>query len=293
VVDGIGGLVGYAVRNAVISPHGEADAGGGGGRWRNRYRSYADLLMCGREDRPFDSARQARSRRRGSHPMPRRTPLVLARLAIPVAILVGIGIHNLSPGAVAASTAVVKPVGTPEQVALFNDLPKPPSGSTKWTNAQQETLRGVLTFDQTVDAYFEPSAQATAMTAEKTRGLQYSVRVNWITEDGDNYVEAFILHYATPAGALDFYQGQLKVNAAHYDTTGGGTVPGAVNSKLLVKGEPDTDGNDAAQGWAVAGANVISIYSLSPDAPAVSADTALMSAEYQALCGAAGCTSAP
>lgn len=220
--------------------------------------------------------------------MPRYRPSVIIRLAALALVVGGFALDHLG-GSGAGSAAAVQATGTPAQMLLFKALPTPPDGSMAWAKVQSPTLRGVLDLDQFVQAYFDSAGQASGLTTEQQRGFQYAVRVDWQGDDG-SYADAYIVHYSAASGALAFYSGQLKVSTAGY--AGAGQVSGITDSKLYTDSTLDSFGNASVKAWAVAGSNVISLYTLTPSQPGTEAASRMIAAEYAAICGAAGCPAA-
>ena len=178
-----------------------------------------------------------------------------------------------------SNSAEVTLTGTPAQERYFGALPKPPSGAKAWEKTQGD--RGYLTPGAFVGAYYSADTQKDELAVAEQRGLDYAVRVNW--HAGKDYVDAFIIHFATPAGASSFYLDRLQSDQNSFDRSGSVTVPGIADSRIFVKKALDSYGNAGTAGIALDGDSVIVDAMLTPAVPGADELSTMMINEYTAL----------
>jgi len=166
---------------------------------------------------------------------------------------------------------------------LFNDLPKPPDGATKWTGAGG--TEGILTPDQLIAIDVAPAYQANARINEQQRRLQYAVRVNWYAPNG-TYADTYIAHFAGSTGADAFYQGHTAADASTLSMKGSFILPGIPQSLVRLDTEPDSDGNTMIVGYALAGPDVVKLVTLTPNTPDKALAVKLLTQEYRDLMAA-------
>jgi len=173
--------------------------------------------------------------------------------------------------------------GSPAQLSLFNDLPRPPDGAAKWTGAGG--IVGILTPDQLIDIDVAPAYQSSARINEQQRRLQYAVRVNWSALDG-TYADTYIAHFAGSAGAAAFYQGHVAPDASTLSMKGSFALPGVPHSLVRLDTKPDSDGNTVLVGYVLAGLDVVKLETLTPKAPDKALAIKLLTQEYRNLVAA-------
>ncbi|RAG82715.1 hypothetical protein DN069_26060 [Streptacidiphilus pinicola] len=184
-------------------------------------------------------------------------------------------------GAVQSSAPTATASGAQGQVLAA--LPQRPATARDWTGAQDPSAMGILTVEQFIEADYTPSAWTTERGAQQSRGLQFAGRRAWYDPATATYVDSFVIHYASAAGAESDYLSQVKADAKNYDAQGSFTVPGVAKSKVFVKSGLDSNGNALTMGLAVAGDDVLRVVVMKPATPDHDTAVQVLSGEYQAL----------
>jgi hypothetical protein len=195
--------------------------------------------------------------------------------------------NSASPSAGSGGGATALPYtpmgGRPVEAQVLAALPKRPAGALPWDKANMPNALGLITAEQFIEADYKPTDWSNERSFQNRDGLQYAARQTWYDPAQGTYVDAFIIHYATAAGAQSYYLGALHAEAKVYDATGTFSVPGIPQSMVFVKTKLDSYGNATALGLGLAGNNVLHIVMLVPAAPDHAAAIALLTGEYKAL----------
>lgn len=188
-----------------------------------------------------------------------------------------------TPTGTPGGTVTQSPAATGAQAQVLAALPQRPVTAKDWAGAKDPSFVGILTAEQFIEADYLQSTWADERGIQKGRGLQFAGRRNWMDPATGIYLDTFIIHYASAAGAESDYLSQVRADAKDYDAQGAYTVPGIGKSKVFVKAKLDSFGNSTTMGLALAGDNVLRIIMLNPAAPDHAAASSLLTGEYQAL----------
>ncbi|MEY9937583.1 hypothetical protein [Streptacidiphilus sp. MAP5-3] len=179
-----------------------------------------------------------------------------------------------------SATAQVTVSGPPDEVKLFDMLPKPPAGAHKWAGTGTE---GILTMEQYIEGVYSPSAWADERQDLPHRGFQYAVRVDWCVSDESSCVDVFFGHFATSTDAQSYYLAQTSADVAIYDAHGTYSVPGVPENKVFVKAELDSVGDAKLNAYAHDGSDVVHLVTETPANPDEATLNALMTSAVKNL----------